>query len=210
MKTRLCAVLIAVAVLLLCITAIMPAAFAQQPLSIQINVQKTLEGTLPAEPETFIIRLTAEGENTPMPNGRYGGSCDLSITGAGSAVFPDITFDTVGIYSYTIEEIPGTNADCTYDTRTYRLTISILNGEEDSLYSEIALRENGKTEKKNVAVFNNVYKTVVPTTPPGTITPTGVTDRWMHYAGGAAGLLVITGIIVHFLRGKGDENIEEK
>lgn len=211
MKSSLSRITLALMALLLCLATLMPAALAE-PLSIQINAQITLEGTQPATAEAYVIRMTADDPSNPMPNGQKGGSYDLIITGAGSAVFPAMTFDSLGIYKYTIAEIPGTNPDCTYDTRTYQLTVSVVNSEKEGFDIEVALRENGKTEKTDAALFHNVYKTILPTpaptTPPGKITATGVNDMWMYYVGGAAVLLVAAAVIVHFLRRKEDGSHE--
>ena len=85
--------------------------------------------------------------------------------------------------------------------------------EKEGFDIEVALRENGKTEKTDTALFHNVYKTILPTpaptTPPGKITATGVNDMWMYYVGGAAVLLVAASVSIHFLRRKEDGSHEE-
>ena len=207
MKSSLSRITLALMALLLCLIALMPEALAE-PLSIQLGAQVTLEGTLPDPAEAYVIRMTADDPENPMPNGQKGGSYDLTITGADSALFPAMTFDSLGIYKYTLAEIAGTNEDCTYDARTYQLTVSVVNSEKGGYDIEVALRENGKTEKTNTVLFHNVYKTIVPTpaptTEPGKITATGVNDLWMYYAGGALLLLAVSGVIIHFLRRKED------
>ena len=207
MKSSLSRITLALMALLLGLAVLCSAALAE-PLSIQISAQITLEGTLPEPAEASIIRLTAEDAENPMPNGQKGGSYDLTVTGADSALFPAMTFDSLGIYKYTLSEIAGANEDCTYDARTYQLTVSVVNSEKGGYDIEVALRENGKTEKTDAALFHNVYKTIVPTpaptTEPGKITETGVNDLWMYYAGGALLLLAAAGVIVHFLRRKED------
>lgn len=204
MKTSLSRITLALMTLLLCAAVLVPTGLAEETLSIAIDAQITLEGTLPAEAERFVVRMTADDDGNPMPGGGKGGSRDLTIDGAGRAAFPAMSFDRVGVYKYTIAEIPGANPDCTYDARTYQLTISVVNGEKGGLDIEAALRENGKTEKTGAALFHNVYKTIAPTpaptTPPGEITATGVNDRWMYYAGGAAVLLVAAAAIACALR----------
>ncbi len=199
--------------LLVVLTLFGSAALAAEALSVQIGAQITLEGTLPAQAETYVIRMTADSAANPMPNGRRGGSCELTVTGAGSAVFPPMCFDALGEYRYTLVEVPGSNADCSYDGRTYRLTISVVNGEKGGYELEVALRENGKTEKTNTALFHNVYRTIEatpkPTTRPGKITATGVNDRWPMYAGGAALLLAAAAGLVRRLR-RGEDEQHEK
>lgn len=207
MKSSLSRITLALMALLLGLAVLCSSALAE-PLSIQLGAQVTLEGTLPDPAEAYIIRMTADDPENPMPNGQKGGSYDLTVTGADSALFPAMTFDSLGIYKYTLAEIAGANADCTYDARSYQLTVSVVNSEKGGYDIEVALRENGKTEKTDTALFHNVYKTVAPTpaptTRPGKITSTGVNDLWMYYAGGALLLLAASGVIVHLLRRKED------
>lgn len=200
--------------LILCLMTVMPAALAEEgALTVRINAQVTLEGTQPDTPEDFVIRLKAEDANNPMPGGQAGGSYDLTITGAGVETFPEMSFDTLGVYKYTVEEIPGGYADCEYDDRTYQLTVSVLNSEDGGYGIEVALRETGKTEKTNTALFHNVYATVIPTpaptTQPGEITQTGVNDMWMYYAAGAGALLIASIMIARLMRREEDGGHEE-
>ena len=93
--------------------------------------------------------------------------------------------------------------------------MSVINaGQGGGLAVEVALREDGAVEKTDKAVFHNAYKVIVPTaaptTEPGDITPTGVSDRWLYYMGGGALLLVAAGFFARSLLrrdedGNGDE-----
>lgn len=216
MKSSFSKILLTLAALILCLAAMMsPALAAANGLTVQLDAEITLEGTLPDPAETYTIRLTADDSANPMPGGQTGGSYDLEITGAGAASFPEIAYDKLGIYTYTIAQVAGSNADCTYDARTYSLTVSVINaGQGGGLAVEVALREDGAVEKTDKAVFHNAYKVIVPTaaptTEPGDITPTGVSDRWLYYMGGGALLLVAAGFFARSLLrrdedGNGDE-----
>ena len=216
MKSSFSKILLTLAALILCLAAMMsPALAAANGLTVQLDAGITLEGTLPDPAETYTIRLTADDSANPMPGGQTGGSYDLEITGAGAASFPEITYDKLGIYTYTIAQVAGSNADCTYDARTYSLTVSVINaGQGGGLAVEVALREDGAVEKTDKAVFHNAYKVIVPTaaptTEPGDITPTGVSDRWLYYMGGGALLMLAAGFFARSLLrrdedGNGDE-----
>lgn len=190
--------------LVLCTAALaLPALAEADGLSVRLDAGITLEGTLPDPAEIYTIRLTADDSASPMPGGQTGGSYDLEITGAGTASFPAIAYDRLGIYTYTLAQVPGTNPDCTYDARTYSLTVSVVNAESGGLAVEVALREDGKVEKTAMAAFHNAYKVIVPTpaptTEPGAITPTGVSDHWMYYLSGSAALLVAAAFLVRSL-----------
>lgn len=205
MKSSLSKCMLALAALLVCLMMLTGAAMAEGP-SVSINAQITLEGTLPEKPETFTLRMKANDSGNPMPGGKTGGTCDLPIISADRGTFPAMKFDRVGIYTYTITQQPGTNVDCSYDGKKYDLTVSVINAENDGLEAVVALRQAGvQDHKEDTAAFHNVYKTIVkPTTPPGTITPTGVSDTWTYYLGGAVLLLIAASVIIHFLRRQGD------
>lgn len=215
MKSSFLKFALALMALILCV-AIMPAALAAEDLTIQLNAEVTLEGTLPDAAESYTIRITADAASNPMPNGQTGGSYDLTVTGAGTAAFPSISFDRLGIYTYTIKQVVGSNADCTYDSRAYQLTVSVINGEKGGLAVEVALREAGKDQKTDVVSFHNAYKvvdptptpTAKPTTAPGNITATGVTDMWMYYIAGGVLLLIAASLIICSLRRKEDGSDE--
>lgn len=204
MKPRFTRILLALTAALLCLSA-WTAAFAEDDLTVRLNVQVTQEGTLPEPAETMTVRITAGDRKNPMPDGQAGGTFDLKVTGGSSAAFPDMTFTRLGIYNYTIEQLPGTDPDCAYDTRVYQLTVSIINAQKGGGFDmEVALREQGEDEKLGAVLFHNVYKTIVPTPAPtkkpGDITATGVNDLWPYYFGGCALLLVIAGLTLHALR----------
>lgn len=202
MKSSLAKLSLVLAGLLLCLSMLSAAALAEEAPTVQINAQVTLEGTLPSTPESYILRMTADNASNPMPDGQTGGRYDLTITGAGTADFPAMKFDRVGIYKYTITQVPGTNEHCTYDERSYKLTISVVNDENGGIAAVVAMYRTDASEKKeSTALFHNVYETIVkPTTPPGTITETGVRDMWMYYAGGSVLLLIGAAVIVYLLR----------
>ncbi|MGN1019704.1 MAG: Spy0128 family protein [Aristaeellaceae bacterium] len=205
MKPRFTRILTALICALLCLSA-WSCALAADDLSVSLDVQITQEGTLPDPAEIMIVRITAGGSKYPMPDGQVGGTYDLEVAGGSTATFPAMTFTKLGIYTYTIEQLPGSDPDCAYDTRVYQLTVSIINAKGGGFDMEVALREQGKDEKLGAVLFHNVYKTIVPTPAPtkkpGDITATGVNDLWPYYFGGCALLLVIAGMAFRALRRK--------
>jgi pilin isopeptide linkage protein len=198
MKSSFRGVLLAILALALCLAA--PTALAAEDLSVHLNARVTLEGTYPNPAEGYIVRMTADQNAYPMPGGQTGGMYDITITGPGQGQFPVITYDRLGIYTYTVTQLAGSNADCTYDRRTYKLTVSVINAENGGLGVEVALREQGKDQKTDTALFHNAYRVIpVPTTPPGNSTPTGVNDLLPYYAGGCALLLLAAGFLLRSL-----------
>ena len=129
----------------------------------------------------------------------------MEITGAGKGALPEITFTRVGVYEYTVSQLPGEFEGCQYDDSVYSLTVYVVNSETyDGLEATAVLYRNSEGDKLSEAAFTNVYPTVTPkpTEDPGEITDTGVRDVWPIYLAGAALLLIISGLLAVFLRRK--------
>lgn len=175
--------------------AVCPAMAETAPVAV-LNVAVTLEGTLPEPAETYTICLTPDDPSYPMP-----AENEITITGEGEAAFGDMVFDKVGVYTYTIHQVPGTNEDCeSYDPAIYTVTVYCTNANPSSpdgnLELTVTMYRGDETEKRDVAVFHNVYVTVAPTTKPGSPTPTGVEDHWMYYLGFCAVMLIASGVLL--------------
>lgn len=205
--------------LLLSFLVFLPTALAANIPSIQLPVKITAEGALPRPAEEYVVRLKADDKSYPMPNGQVGGWYDLRVDGPGDAVFPPIKFESVvGVYTYTIEQLPGSNPHCRYDTRSYTVRISVTNAASGEFDISVTLQEDGMSAKPAEVEFHNVYKKdgnppsspgpTGPTgskTPPGSAVPTGVVDHWIIYLTGSALLLLVSGCIIRLLLRKEDE-----
>ena len=84
--------------------------------------------------EIFTFRLTPASKDQPMPVNATAsadpgtGALLISRAGAGKVEFGTIYYgmDDVGkTYTYTVEEIPGTNKQYTYETRKYTMTVVV-------------------------------------------------------------------------------------
>ena len=179
-------------------------AFAAENPSVSIPV--TLSGTLPEKAEDFKIKLSADDASYPMPEGSEDGSCTMTITGAATKNLPTITYDRVGVYTYTIAQVAGSNKKCTYDDTVYTLTVYITNAEDGSgLESTAVLYPDSEGDKQPAAAFKNVYETVKPTptptpTPKPTAPKTGDESTPVLYAVLIAASLCV--IVVLFLTRK--------
>lgn len=154
----------------------------------QIKAKVTLEGTLPAISEKYVIQMTADDMDFPMPEGSENGVCQITIEGAGTGAFPQMIYDTPGIYTYTIIQKQGTNKSCTYDKTTYYLTVYVTNAENgNGLESTSVLYIDDINEKLDEIEFHNVYPTInPPVNPPQqsqTITKTGDNTQTMMWTG---------------------------
>ncbi|NLO84850.1 MAG: hypothetical protein GX096_05410 [Clostridiales bacterium] len=218
MKKSFRSTVIMLCAMVLCLMVCTSGALAAQK-TVSIDVEIKLEGTpLPSPAETYTVLMRADDASFPMPSGSSTGYYELKITGAGTAKFPVTTYDKVGVYTYTIQQVVGANAQCTYDQRIYDLTVTITNKlpNYDGFDAYVAFNEKSATEKPDKAEFINKYPIVTPTptTPPssgdGTITATGVTDSWPYYLAGAAVLVIIAFVMIMIMRRKEDETDGEK
>ena len=141
-------------------------AFAAGNPGVSLPVTVSLSGTLPSPAEEFTVQLKADNASYPMPEGSDGGICSLTVTGAETKSFPTITYDRVGIYTYTVYQLAGSNRKCTYDSAVYALTVYVTNAENGGLEATAVLHLNGEEEKMPAVEFKNVYETVRPTPTP--------------------------------------------
>ncbi len=157
------------AVLAMIVSLIPMTVLAETPVTATIKATVAVKGKQPSPAETYTIRLTAEENDFPMPDGKTGGSADLKITGAGSGSFPAISYDRIGVYTYTIKQIAGTSANAKYDSTVYDLKVTVY-WEDGALAISVALREEGKDKKLDTCTFEVEY--TAKTTPTPTPTPT--------------------------------------
>lgn len=199
--------------MLLSFTMYVPVAKAAGEISTRIPVSVTTGGLSPDPAEAYTVRLTANDDRNPMPDGQLGGSFDIVINGPGEAAFPAIEFIRVGIYEYTVEQIKGHNPACEYDDNVYTVKFTVTNEGDGSFAITVSLHEEGTDAKPGRIEFRNVYEDEdeppTPTRPPekptDPILPTGVSDRWMIYLAGSALLLAAAIGIICVLRHKEDE-----
>ena len=140
------------------LTMVLPADAAELP-GVSVPVTISLSGTLPYPAEDYTVVLKADDPAYPMPEGAVDGAYSLIITGEDTENFPTITYDRVGIYTYTVYQVAGTNQKCTYDDTVYSLTVTISNKEDYSgLEATAVLYPDSDGGKLPGAGFKNKYK----------------------------------------------------
>lgn len=155
-------------ILLLSLTLLPLSAFALTPASATLPVSVRVNGSAPME--NYRFRLTPR-DKAPMPaeGQEY---CEISCTGARYVSFPTVIYPTVGIYHYTVSQIPGSYPGAQYDDRVYDVTVTVSNSEDRSgLSAAISVRNDGK--KYEAAEFTNAY------TPEVTYQPVYVRKLWV-------------------------------
>ncbi len=149
-------------------------AFATETPKVIIPVSVSLSGAVPEKSEDYTVVMKADDSSFPMPNGTQSDEYSLTVSGEGKASFPSISYNHVGVYTYTINEEKGNNEKCTYDSTVYSLTVYITNAEDGSgLEATAVLYSSLGGDKLDTAEFNNSYEaepTPTPTAEP-TATP---------------------------------------
>lgn len=132
-------------------------AFASRTSAIAIlPVSSRISGEVPYPAESTCFRLLPV-DNAPMPSPGQD-CCDLTITGAENANFPTISYSSVGIYRYTVFQIPGTDPLTDYDKSVYDITVTVSDPEDgNDPVSAISIRKGGN--KYDTAEFTNRYDT---------------------------------------------------
>ncbi len=146
---------LAAAVILISLS--LPALAAENP-AVSVPVSIALENALEVS-EDYTVVLKADDASYPMPEGSSDGELKTVIKGEASVNLPSISYNHVGIYTYTIFEEVGANEKCTYDSTVYTLTVYITNEEDGSgLEATAVLYPKTQGVKLSCAEFKNVYE----------------------------------------------------
>lgn len=147
----------AVFLVLLCLAWLPLNVSAAEKTEVKIPVSVNLTGEEPVKADNFTFRLTPESSWTPMPEGGKG-SCDITVSGNGTAMFPAIGYTVPGIYGYIVKQVPGNNEKCTYDDTVYYVRVTVTNAENGSLETSLsAHRDEQMADKKQMIEFDNTY-----------------------------------------------------
>lgn len=125
---------------------------------VEIPVSVELSGTLPGQPDVFNIQLKADQESFPMPTGASKGVYTLPITGAGSGKL-SISFDALGVYTYTIRQKDVSFKNCYPDKSVYKMTIFVTNAPDGGFETNVAIYLQGVADptKQDSVTFKNRY-----------------------------------------------------
>lgn len=147
----------AVFLVLLCLAWLPLNASASEKTEVKIPVSVNLTGAEPARSENYTFRLIPESSRTPMPEGCEG-SCDITVSGNGTAEFAAIGYTVPGIYGYTVMQMPGNNVNCTYDDTVYYVRVTVSNAKNGGLETSLsAHRDKQMADKKQMIEFDNTY-----------------------------------------------------
>ena len=141
-------------VLLMLVFGMVPVnAFAAESETVSIPVRVLLEGSEPDRKAEYAVELIAQTPGCPMPEGSVGGVYRLTLKGESTGSIR-IPCDTQGVFDYSIQQVPGTDPDSTYDEQVYRLRLYVTVQENGSL-SASALLYGQDGQKQTEVLFRN-------------------------------------------------------
>ena len=126
----------------------------------EIKASVLWTGDPPQAADTYYIVISADDESYPMPEGTENGEYRRRVEAGQSVLLPQIVYDKVGIYTYTIcqqvlsEE--NANPNVLYDETVYILKVTIYQEEETGrLMIAVALRREASGQKQDQVIFIN-------------------------------------------------------
>jgi len=114
-------------------------------------IVKTVEGN-PTVDSSFSFRLEAADRSYPMPEGSLDGVKTIHINGSGQASFGSWSYQTAGVYIYTVYEVNTQVEGYIYDPEVYTITDTVYTDGSQLLLS----RTMTNTMNKRVLSFSFV------------------------------------------------------
>lgn len=156
------------AVLLLILSIFPLGAAAAEADGVAIPVQVTAEGPEP-EGNRYTVVLEGLTPECPMPKD------SRLVLEAGERGYFRFSCEKLGIFDYSIRQLPGTETNCTYDSRSYLLRLYVTAGEDGTpegtalLYGQEGVKETavllGNRWSQPASVTVTAWKTMDGNTP---------------------------------------------
>lgn len=138
---------------------LVPTVSASSLPGLKLPVTVKLSGRPPTEDEDYNVVLKADNPEYPMPEGSVDGSYTMAVKGEASKELPEIKFSSVGVYTYTINQLAGANELASYDDKVYNLVVFVTNAKNGSgLEITVNLYLLGEKEKQDELLFLNNYE----------------------------------------------------
>ncbi len=156
MRKKQTKLLIALFVSMMCLTALAPHVKATGTSSGEIPVTIDLGDSITDSDKKFEIELKSEHPDNPMPEGTVDGVYSINITGADTVKLPQIPYNKIGVYKYTISQKIESDEHEGFDTKTYLLDVEVTRSQTTQrLQATSTLYVLGQTTKVAGAVFYN-------------------------------------------------------
>lgn len=135
-----------------------PHAYAVTDSTVQIPVTISIDGDAPADSEDYLIQLVADNSEYPMPDNSVNGVFKMTISGSDTVNLPSITFDSIGVFTYTLSQLPGNHPLATYDDTVYNLVVYVTNATNGNGFENtVILYRPGHDQKYSDVIFTNKY-----------------------------------------------------
>lgn len=122
-----------------------PVPVKAEPVTIAISASVSATGV--SVTETYTLRMTAADPSCPMPEGKVGGTFDITLNGAGRGAFTGMSFTEPGEYDYTITQLPGNHElALSYDQSVYLLRVQVADNDGQLRVTAIMNREGQRQE----------------------------------------------------------------
>lgn len=118
-----------------------------------IPVTVLAEGSEPDPAARYTVELIPLTPGCPMPSGSEGGGYRTQVRGGDTAILR-IRCDALGVYDYTIRQVPGEDPDCTYDSAGYHLRLFVTTAEDGTTVVSALIYGQGETKVPG-ALFRN-------------------------------------------------------
>lgn len=128
--------------------------YAAAGTKLQLTGKKDMDNRDPRA-EEFSFKLSAVN-NAPMPASAVNGVVTVKNDAAGVITFPEIAYDTVGVYHYTVEEVVGVDGTngVTFDKTVYDVTVTVSDGGDGKLIAVAKSVKQGDTKDSQILFFN--------------------------------------------------------
>lgn len=164
--------------------------------SVTIPVKHMITGDYYSGDDEFTFVLTAEKEDTPMPEGSDGRTKEVTVTGDEDPDFGAITFSYPDTYYYTICQKDDNKNFSSFDG-TYRVMIAMYN---NGTSQYVVWDDNGS--KTDEIVFVDEY---ISRSSPKTGDPTGRTEIAIYAAMGVMSLAALLILMINRRKGTAHE-----
>ena len=131
--------------------------YGAKPATADPPVTKVVKGDVPTgKMPTFEFTIAPEDASYPMPKDADGNDVNtVTIPGAGSAEFGEISFTKPGTYAYTVTETKGGGAGWTNDNSAYKITYEVADNGEGALSVTRTITKGDQAVESDT--FTNTY-----------------------------------------------------
>jgi len=131
--------------------------YGAKPATADSPVTKVVKGDVPTgKMPTFEFTIAPEDASYPMPKDADGNDVNtVTIPGAGSAEFGEISFTKPGTYAYTVTETKGGGAGWTNDNSAYKITYEVADNGEGALSVTRTITKGDQAVESDT--FTNTY-----------------------------------------------------